>query len=275
MRRFCGFFVVVLAISVTLSGAVRADDEGTINHGQKGVAPGAPVGDILQVTIHEYDDWEPCWGAFPWSRDGEWIVYQSDRLPDLCDGGVRESENRPDEGVGNEICKMKSDGTGWVRLTNNEVCDSHPSFVPPNHARIVFQSQRDDVDYGGNSDSGKADIFIMDEDGNNVEIITKGAEFPPEPGCGCEHGYNKPVVSPDGTKIAYHSQARLHAMNTEADGSDKRYPKLISYGGHACAHHTWFPDSLWVLYDAVWGELVGDVYLFEGNFIRIFPLWAL
>ena len=88
MRRFLEFLTVALAVSVGLTGAVWADDAGTINHRQKGVAAGAPVGDILQVTIHEYDDWAPCWGAFPWSKDGEWIVYQSYReeLP-AGDGG--------------------------------------------------------------------------------------------------------------------------------------------------------------------------------------------
>ena len=262
MRRFLGLLTVALAVSAGITGAVWADDAGTINinHGQKGVAAGTPVGDILQVTIHEYDDWAPCWGAFPWSKDGEWIVYQSYR-EELSAGGGGEI---PVAGS-NEICKMKKDGTGWMQLTNNKACDSHPSFVPPNHARIVFQSNRDEEPYGGVDDGGIADIFMMNEDGTNVELITKGGEFPPEPGCGCEHGYNKPVVSPDGAKIAYRSQAELHAMNTDADGSGKRYPRLISYGEHACNHHTWFPDNLWVLYDAVWGELVGDEYLFEGK----------
>jgi len=90
MRRFLGLLTVALAVSAGITGAVWADDAGTINinHGQKGVAAGTPVGDILQVTIHEYDDWAPCWGAFPWSKDGEWIVYQSYReeLP-AGDGG--------------------------------------------------------------------------------------------------------------------------------------------------------------------------------------------
>ena len=238
----------MLAVSFALSGAVRADDAGTENW-TTGIAAGAPMDNILQVTMHDGDDMAPCWGAFPWSKDGEWIVYQS---------------NRGEES--NQICKMKSDGTtGWVELTNDndEACDSHPSFVEPDHGHIVFQSDRDDEDYWGgeyegNYDDGKADIFIMDEDGGDVELITTNEydEFPP---CYCgyqDFGYNKPVVSPDGTMIAYRSRSLLYVMNTDADGSDKRYPHQISGGQHACNHHTWFPDNQWVLYDAVWGELL-------------------
>jgi len=269
MRRFLGLLIVALTVSIYVTGMVWADDAGAINHGQKGVATGAPVGDIYQVTMNDYDDWEPCWGASPWSNDEQWIVYQSHREPPSIarwggEGGLHDDYS--------EVCKMKSDGSEWSQLTENSVCDSHPSFVPPNHEWIVFQSKRDDVDYGGNFDDGKADIFMMGENGADVELLTKGSEFPPEPGCGCEHGYSKPVVSPDGAKIAYRTQAMLHAMNTDVDGLGKRYPRLIS-SGHSCDHHTWFPDSQWILYDGVWGESVGrSLYKAKMDGTQVVPL---
>ena len=69
MRGFLRSFIMVLAVSVVLSGAVLADDAGTIDHGQKGVADGAPV-NILQVTKYVNSDWEPSWGPFHGARTG-------------------------------------------------------------------------------------------------------------------------------------------------------------------------------------------------------------
>jgi Tol biopolymer transport system component len=59
-----------------------------------------------------------------WSRDGDWIVYQSDRLsPPTVD-----EAHAPEMLQHLEIFVMQRDGTGIRRLTHNAYFDAHPSW---------------------------------------------------------------------------------------------------------------------------------------------------
>lgn len=76
-RKAVGF---IIALGFSLSCNLDA----AIDWGKEGVAAGAPVANILQITPGDPDDsnaevqdWIPCWGVNPWSYDGQWIVYQS------------------------------------------------------------------------------------------------------------------------------------------------------------------------------------------------------
>ena len=192
---------------------------GTINYGFTGVpfaAQGTYVKNILQLTDNEYADTAQCWGAYPWGPNGQWIVYSSEI-----------------EGSGSsdrEVCKIKPDGTGYVRLTDNSMCDSHPSFTP-NGTKIVFQRRV----------SGDAEIWIMNADGTGQASLTQVHG-------GAVTGYceNKPVISPDGTKIAFHTCDKdIWVMNI--DGSN---PVKVSGTLAECTKQSWSPDSRWVLFNS-------------------------
>jgi len=214
--RFKGSFlfaVMVMLLMLPLTG--KADDYGTIDFLKLGIAPDATdiVDNILQVTRYDGDDEVQCWGSYPWSPDGEWIVYTSYR------------DNK-------EICIMRYDGSDWQQLTDNDTCDSHGSFTPDGR-HIVFQR-----------DMGAADIWIMDIDGSNQFSLSQAhaAEGPISEG-DCE---NKPMVSPDGRKIAFHTcDEEIWVMNL--DGTN---PVKVSGDYDYCTKHSWSPDSRWVLFSA-------------------------
>ncbi len=185
--------------------------------GQTGVADTSVVQNILQITLNPYDDMVSCWGTYPWGPAGEWIAYHAE-----IEGGSSSD---------NEICIIRSDGTDRTRLTFNTVCDSHPGFTPDGQ-RIVFQRR---------SDTGYGEIWIMDRDGANPVNLTRAHGGPVWEGC-CE---NKPVVSPDGTRIAFHTcYMDIWVMNI--DGSD---PRRVSGNLYECTKHTWSPDGRWVLFN--------------------------
>ncbi len=174
MNRIKLLFILFIFLFLC-SGTALADNYGTLNFATLGVADTNRVDNVLQLTRNQYDDEAQCWGAYPWRYDGERIVYQA--------------SINGNSGDNNEICTMNSTGDSWQRLTDNNVCDSHPSFTP-NGGQIVFQRRVDD----------NAEIFIMDADGTDQVSLTQahsGAVLG-----GCE---NKPRVSPDGTMIAFYA----------------------------------------------------------------------
>jgi Tol biopolymer transport system component len=205
-----------------------------INHGTEGVYDNDDVAggvqndavlNIVQLTTNPYYDKLQCWGSYPWSADGNWIVYQA----------YLGSNSK----TYTEIFKMRPDGTEKTRLTFNDTCDSHPSFTPD--GKVVFQRE---------GENGYARIWVMDGDGSNEVNLTTahgGPVVDPEGDDGGMEG--KPMVSPDGQKIAMRvSQAQLWAM--DIDGLNPLY--LANLSGDT--HHSWGPDSRHVLFNAATGE---------------------
>lgn len=224
------------AIDLSLGGKAGVDitlfNPWVINHGTDGVydtddeAKGVQndaVLNIVQLTTNPYYDRLQCWGSYPWSADGQWILYQA-YLGSTSNNYA-------------EIFKMRTNGTGKVRLTNNDTCDSHASFTPD--GKVVFQRE---------GENGYARIWIMEGDGSNEVNLTTAHGGPV---VDCDNGgmEGKPMVSPDGKKIAMRvSQAQLWAM--DIDGLDPVY--LANLSGDT--HHSWGPDSRHVLFNAATGE---------------------
>lgn len=243
LRHVMGLIIVFLLF--TVSGAQAAIDWGTT-----GVADTSLVKSILQLTPgnpllpeENVQDWVPCWGVNPWSKDGQWIVYQS-RI-----GG----------GSGNqqyEICIIKKDGTGWTKLTDNSLCDSHGNFTP-NGNKIVFQREADPSAVSREAAKTEEvkkipEIWIMDKDGSNQVNLTQVHGGPVV----SELGEQKPLVSPDGSKILFRAAADEECENSELwvmniDGTN---PIRVSGSIHYVSKHSWSPDGQWILFSSGQGE---------------------
>ncbi|HDP26074.1 MAG TPA: hypothetical protein ENN34_11615 [Deltaproteobacteria bacterium] len=226
MRRYTSSILLALILLIMGTTPGLSDDYGVYDWGTTGVYDTDVVENILQITASPYRDRVQCWGSNPWSPDGRWIVYQSRRGPYWSDS--------------NEICIMRFDGTGWQQLTFNDTCDSHASFTPDGE-RIVFQRK--------NPDTYEAEIWIMDTDGSNQTNLSirhagQGPVALGEPEA-------KPMVSPDGTMIAFHNgegddeEGSLWVMNI--DGTN---PVMITGTLERCSKHSWSPDSAWVLFNS-------------------------
>ncbi|HNQ35256.1 MAG TPA: hypothetical protein PKN80_04245 [bacterium] len=221
----------LLVLAFLLLGTLTA--QASINHGLLGVFDDDVVESIVQITpgdplnpTQSAKDWVPCWGVNPWSYDGEWIVYQA-----AIGTGASEYQR-------NEICIIRPDGTGWQRLTNNtNTCDNHGNFTPDGN-RILFQRYDDSEDY--------ARIWIMDRDGTDQQNLT-AVHGGPVNGNECEQ---KPMVSPDGTKIAFRACVDRDTEEIwvmDIDGTD---PIKVSGNINKGNKHSWSPDSQWVLFSA-------------------------
>lgn len=117
-----------------------------------------------QLTTSPHHDDSPNW-----SPDGERIVYRA----------------FDSSGSYRYIWIMNKDGTGKHQLTSGDIVDGTPSFTPDG-SKILFSRWGLRGDYD--------DIMIMNIDGTGVTRLTYGPD-----GKMC----SGPVMSPDGTKIAF------------------------------------------------------------------------
>ncbi|MBV9215462.1 MAG: PD40 domain-containing protein, partial [Acidobacteria bacterium] len=99
-----------------------------------------------------------------------------------------------------EIYGMRSNGTGIIRLTNNNDLDLAPA-LSPDKQKIAFMSER----------GGHFDIYTMNVNGTGLTRLTTASQF---------DGF--PSWSPDGTKIVFQSDragnAEIYVMNANGTG---------------------------------------------------------
>jgi hypothetical protein len=139
---------------------------------------------VIQVT-EDYDHF--YWDLF-WSSNGLLYFYSN-------------RDNSP-----GEIYSMNPDGSGILRLTNNQFYDRNPS-VSPNGTKMAISTNRD----------GNYEIYIMDTDGLNPLNISNSSGTMDI----------QPSWSPDGTKIVYVSTSNPSDINSyelwiiNSDGSGK------------------------------------------------------
>ena len=196
--------------------------EAPYDWGTTGVSDTSRVQNILQITDNLYNDGPVdgnnaiySFGPLPWDKNGEWIVYTSEI-------GASSSINK-------EICKIKKDGTGFAKLTVNNVEDSNASFG--SDGKIYFER----------NDSGLK-IYRMNSDGSGEQNLTDAHIG--------STGETDVRPSPDAAKIAYRYFDRLWVAD-----SDGQYPVQVSQETPSIIYcqgyyqFDWSPDSQWIVYN--------------------------
>src|SRR2546426_2635613 len=98
------------------------------------------------------------------------------------------------------------------------------------NGQIAFSSDR----------NGFLDIYVMNADGSNQRQLTFGAVNPAD---GFSRTYSeKPLWSPDGSKIAFKSDLDYHGLNLYLMNADGTRIRKITNSGSVCSA-TWAPDG--------------------------------
>ncbi|KPJ72752.1 hypothetical protein AMJ52_05340 [candidate division TA06 bacterium DG_78] len=156
-----------------------------------------------QVTVRRITTSTAKEGFPSWSPDGQWIAFQSE-----------DPSSAPPNFYYWGIYKIKQDGTGLApvalpdSLIYTYMCFNRPSWSPDGQ-KIAYNS------YGDTTHGGwtNADIFIMDPDGSNREMVSHDTSY-------C-HGRGVPEWSPDAKKIVCKHDEYDHLIVIDLDaGTD-------------------------------------------------------
>ncbi len=193
----------------------------------KKIAYTIEVDGTWQIAVMNWDGTEkvqlttnPSRSGYPtWSFDGRFIFFEVYK-----DGEW-------------EIYRIDSDGTDFKRLTlNPSANDWHPDGHPFQY-KVIYES----------GPVGNEDIYIMDQDGENIEIIS-------------DETMRKrvPAVSVDGEIIVFVSYKGDSTIVTTMDGNGENIIKLTApeTGG---SHPDISPDNAYITFE---GEVAGQTEIF-------------
>jgi Tol biopolymer transport system component len=176
---------------------------------------------LVRITTNPAGDFFPAW-----SPDGTRIVFEREF-------GVE----------GRDLFVINSDGTGERRLTDRPGDDVAAAWSPDGEL-IAFTTDRDSVP-GTCTQMGapecNTEIYVMAPDGSNPTRLTESDGI---------DGF--PDWSPDGTRIAFHSNRADPPWNfdiyvIEADGTD---PTRITFSSDSEGNPSWSPDGDFIVFSS-------------------------
>ena len=182
------------------------------------------------------------------SKDGQWIVFTSER-----------------DGLGqSNIYRVKVDGTDLQRLTDHIGVSDAAVFSPTDPDTIAFVSSR-----RGTKDFGTTNIWTLNIKTGALKNVTGSLEFDPSR----PHGYFRPSWSPDGKWLALSSDTGSEWRGHNLPGGWERtqessiyiirpdgsgWKKVASNPGYDEGSPTWSPDGKRVAFyetpvESTWG----------------------
>ena len=166
----------------------------------------------------------PRAGQMSWSPDGERIV--------LVQHGFGDAE----------VFVMNADGSGLTQLTDNDVGDYEPTWLP-NSREIGFSS-------GFSESGGYADIYVMNASGGDVRRLTSAS---------AHDAY--PDWSPDGSRVVFCSNRtgswEIFVMNADGSGATQ-----LTFEDSFAGSPRWSPDGTQIVFEADWD---GDTEIYVMN----------
>jgi Tol biopolymer transport system component/DNA-binding winged helix-turn-helix (wHTH) protein len=144
------------------------------------------------------------------SRDGSRIAY-----------AVAMTGSPPDVWV------MSADGTGASPVTSHEGSDSFPSWLPDNR-RIAFLARRREPD----------SLMTVDVVSGEERTVYDGP---------LEIAF--PRVSPDGSRVAFHTSAGGGAINVWTLPLDGGEPSQVTRDAELAGWPCWSPDGAWIAFE--------------------------
>ena len=182
-----------------------------------------------------------------WSAQGDWIAFTSDRTGSA------------------DLFRMRPDGTGLERLTDDPAFDDQAAFSPDGK-QIVFVSTRA---------AGRANLWILDIASHNVTRLTSG-----------NGGDFRPAWSPDSQWIAFSSDRgsdlpsakgrweRLQLVDLYVIHPDGTGLRRVSQHGNFCGSPKWQADGKHLVADCMSAEETWDyrVRFYPGQQSQIFQV---
>ncbi len=212
---------------------------------------------LFRLTDHSWEDKDPCW-----SPDGEWIAFHSYQAGRA------------------ELFLIKPDGTGLDKV-ETDITNSGANSYAPNWStdgtRLAFYSDAD-----GDLDIYKIDLAVVDIfDENTFDWVGQNlVQLTNSNGDDMS-----PAFSPDGGKIAFHSNRTGHyeIWSMDVDGSNQN--QLTTNADGQAVRATWSPDGLKLAYAviamdnesaAIWSinrDGTAALKLTDGSALDAAPAW--
>ena len=157
--------------------------------------------------------------------------------PAVSRDGRRIALNRWRSGANQDIWIVDADGGNAVQRTTDPSDDDYPYWYPGD-GRLAFMSLR----------RGHRALFTLDLTTGREEAL---ADFGP--------GHDAMRVSPDGTKVAYHSNRGGTTLNVFVAELPAGTPRQLTFDREMAGFPCWSPDGATIAFEA---RREGDVHVF-------------